>query len=173
MDRLAVFVEGYTAVVFVEKLIEELAGKNKVLIEHREIRGGSTTRRTMGLIKAAKPDTGQKYYVLLVDCGGDKQVKTRIMEEHENLTKKGYSKIIGLRDVRPDFTYAEIPRLESNLPKYVKTKLTPVEFILRSCQIVWKRASDSNLLLDDDCLFRSTLPATPWPLASLWCQSLR
>lgn len=135
MNRLAVFVEGYTEVVYVEKLIEEIAGQNRVLIEHREIRGGSRVKRTMKLIRAAKPATGQKYFVLLVDCGGDESVKTRIMEEHGNLTRKGYSKIIGLRDVRPKFTRAEIPRLEMSLPKYIKTSLTPVTFILAIMEI--------------------------------------
>jgi hypothetical protein len=135
MNRLAVFVEGYTEVVFVDKLIEEIAGQNKVQIEHREIRGGSTTRRTMRLIKAANPNTGQKYFVLLVDCGGDRLVKTRIQEEHKNLTKAGYSGLIGIRDVRPDFAYADIPRLEAGLPKYIKTKLVPVTFILAIMEI--------------------------------------
>jgi len=40
MNKLAVFVEGYTEVVFVEKLVEEIAGQQNVLIEHRKIRGG-------------------------------------------------------------------------------------------------------------------------------------
>lgn len=134
MNRLAVFVEGYTEVVFVKKLIEEIAG-NKVQIEHREIRGGSRTRRTMALIEATKPETGLKYFVLLMDCGGDDLVKTRILEEHDNLTKKGYSRIIGIRDVRPKFSHADIPRLEANLPKYVKTSLIPVQFILAIMEI--------------------------------------
>ena len=56
MKKLAVFVEGYTELVFVEKLIEEIAGAAKVLIEHREIRGGATTRRTFARVRAAKPD---------------------------------------------------------------------------------------------------------------------
>lgn len=135
MNRLAVFVEGYTEVMFMERLIEEVAGKHRVLIEHRQIRGGGGTRRTMGLIKAAKPDTGQKYFVLILDCGGDEQVKTRICEEHQNLTTKGYLRIIGIRDVRPKFTYAEIPKLEAYLPKYVKTSLIPVLFILSIMEI--------------------------------------
>ncbi|OWK45365.1 hypothetical protein FRUB_01696 [Fimbriiglobus ruber] len=50
--------------------------------------------------------------MLIVDCGGDHQVKSRILEEHENLTKTSYQKIVGIRDVRPDFTSADIPRLE-------------------------------------------------------------
>ena len=85
MNRLAIFVEGYTEVVFVERLIEEIAGRDKVLIEHREIRGGATVRRTFAQVRAARPDTGQQYYVLIVDCGGDRQVKSRIVEEHEGL----------------------------------------------------------------------------------------
>jgi hypothetical protein len=117
MKRLAVFVEGYTEVVFVERLIEEIAGHNRVQIEHRQIRGGSSTPRIVRQISASSP-TGQKYYVLLFDCGGDSQVKTRILEEHENLTKNGYSRVIGIRDVRPTFSYGEIARLESSLPKY-------------------------------------------------------
>src|SRR5258708_2274501 len=135
MNKLAVFVEGYTEVVFVEKLIEEIAGEANVLIEHREIRGGSSARRTFARVRAAKPDTGQKYFVMIVDCGGDRLVKERIMEEHENLTRAGYEKSIGLRDVRPDFTHADIPRLEAGLRMYIKTSLIPVEFILAILEI--------------------------------------
>jgi hypothetical protein len=135
MNKLAIFVEGNTEVVFIEKLIEEIAGQNRVLVEHREIRGGNRTRRTMGVIKAAKPTTGEDYFILLVDCGGDELVKTRILEEHENLTKAGYSKIIGIRDVRPTFTHADIPKLEAALPKYIKTSLIPVEFVLAILEI--------------------------------------
>jgi hypothetical protein len=130
-----VFVEGHTEVVYVENLIEEIAGQNKVLIEHKKIQGGSSVRRTVKTIKAAKPATGQQYFVLLIDCGGDETVKTRIMEEHENLTRSGYSRIIGLRDVRPKFTHAELPKLEMNLPRYVKTSLIPVTFILAIMEI--------------------------------------
>jgi hypothetical protein len=134
MNRLAVFVEGYTEAVFVEKLIEEIAGQNKVLIEHKEIRGGRTTHRTVRLLKASKP-TGQEYYVLLLDCGGDELVKTRIQEEHDNLTKNGYSRLIGVRDVRPTFTHGDIPKLEAGLLKYIKTSLAPVVFILSIMEI--------------------------------------
>jgi hypothetical protein len=145
MNRLAVFVEGYTEVVFVEKLILEIAGNKQVLIEYREIRGGGRARRTMGLVRALQPVTNQKYYVLIVDCGGDELVKTRVLEEHENLTRKGYSKIIGLRDVRPAFTHAEIPRLEASLPKYVRNSLIPVEFILAIMEIeAWFLAEASH-----------------------------
>ena len=134
MNKLAVFVEGYTEVVFVEKLIEEIAGQNNILIEHKIIRGGRRVPRMMSVIRGARPNTGQNYYVLLFDCGGDELVKTRIREEHENLTRAGYSSLIGIRDVRP-ISPVDIPKLEAGLPKYIKTKLAPVTFILAIMEI--------------------------------------
>jgi hypothetical protein len=72
---------------------------------------------------------------MIIDCGNDRLVKERILEEHLNLTRAGYSQIIGLRDVRPDFTHAEIPKLEAGLRSYIKTSLIPVEFILAILEI--------------------------------------
>jgi hypothetical protein len=150
---LAVFVEGHVEVLFVEKLIEEIAGKNKVVIEHREVRGGTSTRRTMGLMKAAQIDGGQQYYVLIVDCGGDDLVKSRILEEHENLTKKGYAKIIGLRDVRGNFSHADIPKLEASLRRYLKTSLIPVEFILAVMEVeAWFLAETTHFAKIDPAI---------------------
>src|SRR5437870_5303823 len=102
MNKLAVFVESYTEVVFVEKLVEEIAGETNVLIEHREIRGGGSKRRTFARVRAAKPATGQQYFVMIIDCGGDHLVKERVLEEHQNLTNAGYSKIISARTTPAD-----------------------------------------------------------------------
>jgi hypothetical protein len=161
MNRLAVFVEGYTEVVFVEKLIEEVAGMKNVLIERRLIRGGSTTRRTMRLITAARQRTGEQYYVLIYDCGGDDPVKTRILEEHSNLTKKGYSAILGLRDVRPKFSHADIPKLEADLPKYVKTSLIPVTFIPAIMEIeAWFLAETTHYQRIDPAITLAAIKTT-------------
>lgn len=135
MHKLAVFVEGYSEMLFVERLILEIAGTHNVIIEQQEIRGGSKVKRRKIVVKAANIATCQEYYVLIVNCGGDHQVKTRIMEEHKNLTQDGYIKIIGMRDVRPDFTYDQVPLLEVGLKKYIKTSLIPVEFILAVMEI--------------------------------------
>lgn len=135
MNKIAFFVEGYTELAFLETMIEEIAGAKKVIIESKRISGGTKVKRTIKTIRAAQPVTGQEYYVLIMDCGGDHQVKTRIIEEHLNLTKSGYSKIVGMRDVRPTFSYGDIPRLERELPKYIKTSLIPVEFVLAVMEI--------------------------------------
>jgi hypothetical protein len=135
VKKLAVFVEGYTELLFIEQLILNIGGVHNVVIELKKIRGGSSVPRRMTTIKAANTKTGQGYYILIIDCGSDDQVKTRIMEEHQNLTQNGYLMIIGLRDVRPKYSYVEIPKLEVGLKKYIKTSLIPVEFILAVMEI--------------------------------------
>jgi len=50
------------------------------------------------------------------------------------ITKAGFCAIIGLRDVRP-IPHADIPKLEANLPKYLKTSLIPVDFVLAILEI--------------------------------------
>lgn len=129
MNRLAIFVEGNSEVLFINKLITKIAGIRKVRIDNLVIRGGTKTPKTM-VLTATQPNTGQQFYVIIIDCGGDNSVKTRIIEEHNGFTKIGYSKIIGVRDVRPNFVHADIPKLETNLTSYIDKKLIPVEFIL-------------------------------------------
>jgi hypothetical protein len=157
MNRLAIFVEGKTEVLFTEKLLLEIAGEHKIRIETRRITGGTSARRRSMLIQAAKPDTGQKYFVLIVDCSGDRMVKGRIMEEHENLTRAGYQNIIGIRDVRPEFTFADLPRLEASLPRYIRTSLIPVEFVLAVMEVeAWFLGETTHFSRIDPTI---TLPA--------------
>jgi hypothetical protein len=160
MNKLAVFVEGYTEMVFVEKLIEEIAGRNKVLIEKRRISGGSSAPRRMKLLQAAQPDSRHEYYVMIVDCGGDRQVKSRVVEEHENLTKANYACILGLRDVRPDFTRADLPKLEAGLRLRIRTSLCPVDFILAVMEIeAWFLAESSHFPRIDPALTAQAIHA--------------
>src|SRR4051794_18963706 len=102
-NKMAIFVEGYTELLFVDKLINEIASQNQVRIEKRQIRGGgnrSGVRRTAELLEAVTPDTGQKHFVLIYDCGNDNLVKTRMLEEYRNLTGPGaYNTIVCVRDV--------------------------------------------------------------------------
>src|SRR5689334_15916069 len=125
---MALFVEGHTEALFATKLVVEVAG-DRVTIQHIKIRGGNNVRRSATEIRAIKPETGDHYYVLIVDCGNDDLVKTRIIEEHANLTKSGYQIIIGIRDVRPKYSFADIPKLARGLRTYIKTSLIPVQFI--------------------------------------------
>lgn len=127
---MAVFVEGYTELLFVKRLIEEIAGRLRVVIETRRISGGATAPRRVAILQAAQAKGPEQFYVLIYDCSGDQQVKSRIIEEHAGLTAAGYSQIIGIRDVRPKFTSAEITKLEIGLRVGLNGYLAPVEFIL-------------------------------------------
>jgi hypothetical protein len=135
MNKMAIFVEGYSELLFADKLVQEIANRNSVQIGWRQVRGGTTTRRTSREIKAAGPNAGQEHFVLILDCGGETAVKSRMLQEYANLASAGYSRIVCLRDVRPTFTHATIPLLEASLPKYVKTKPIQVSFILAIMEI--------------------------------------
>lgn len=150
MNRLAIFVEGHTEQLFADKLVNEVAGKKNVLIERRKISGGRTVRRHMELLQAVDTNSGQQYYVLIVDCGNDEAVKSRIREEYDNLAQKGYQVIIGLRDVYPKVERAKIGELRMGLPRFVKTKPVPVVFVLGIMEIeAWFLAEHTHFELLD------------------------
>lgn len=160
MNRMAIFVEGYTELVLVKRLIEEIAG-DRVVIEQRRIRGGVTVRRKVITIEASKPITNEKYYVLIVECGGDALVKTRILEEYSSLATKGYSQIIGMRDIRGKFTYEEIAKLEKSLPLYVKTAPIAVQFVLAIMEIeAWFLAETDHYIKIDPAITVNAIKLT-------------
>lgn len=130
MNKLAIFVEGYTEAAFVKKLIEEIAGQNNVRIDRQEVRGGRKATLSIKTIEASRVNATQKYFVLIVDCGSDESVQARILDQHQSLSSSGYSCIVGIRDVRPRYTFAQIPNLEIVLQRFVNKSLIPVKFIL-------------------------------------------
>ncbi len=161
MHRIAIFVEGYTELLFVQKLIEEVAGSSRVVFEHRRVLGGTTVPRRVVLLQASRTIDRQKYFILIIDCGGDKQVKTRLCEEHSNLTAKGYWRLIGIRDVSPDFSRHEIPSLERGLRFGVKTRLAPVQFILSVMEIeAWFVSEHTHFVRIDPALTRTAIATT-------------
>jgi hypothetical protein len=153
MNKMAIFVEGYTEVVFVDRLIEEIANENSILIEWRLISGGATCPRTSRQLKAAGPSSGQQHFVVIFDCGGDDAVKTRMIKEYPNLAAAGYSRIVCIRDVYPKYTYAEVPTLKTYLPKHVKTKPIVVDFVLSIMEIeAWFLAEYTHLARIDPAI---------------------
>jgi len=66
-------------------------------------------------MRAAHVDYRTEYYVLIYDCGGETNVKGYMMSRRQKLVSSGYSMILGLRDVFPNFNRAEVPKLEKGL----------------------------------------------------------
>ena len=102
MNKLAVFVEGQTEQLFVEKLLQAIAGEKSITIEKRKAAGGgASAKRHCRFVEVSAARGDEQYYAMIVDCGTDSKVKSDIRERYERLTDSGFSTIIGIRDVYP------------------------------------------------------------------------
>jgi len=152
MNKIAFFVEGQTEQLFVEKVIVEIAGRTKVTIEKQRITGGVTCKRRIELIDAVKESEKKSYFILIVDCSNDEAVKSRIVEEYDNLVKSKFTSIIGIRDLHP-VARADQAKLERGLSFRVKTQPIQVEFILAIMEIeAWFLAEYTHFVKIDAIL---------------------
>ncbi|QEM68235.1 DUF4276 family protein [Geobacter sp. FeAm09] len=108
IKRLAIFVEGLTEQEFVIQLLKEIAGRRQITLEIRKQSCGHLT--LVEIQTQPSPD----FYILVVNCCNDDQVKSQIIDQHASLKAAGYSMIIGLRDVYP-FQHSDITKLQSCL----------------------------------------------------------
>lgn len=138
MKRLAIFVEGQTEQIFVGKMVTEIAGEKNISIDYEKAHKNKKGNRVfVGIteIAAHSEVSGQKYYVLIRDCGSENNVKSDIVDSYAGLASKNYEKILGLRDVFPNFTYADIRKLEAGLKYQVPTRPMPVNILLAVMEV--------------------------------------
>jgi hypothetical protein len=124
MHKMAVFVEGYTELLFIESLINEVAKKNQVAIEARQLNG-----QRAALLRGGPPQAEETHFIFILDCRNDALVKTRMLQEYSRLTTAGYTSIICIRDLYPNFSYGDLARLEREIKWFVPTKPVVVEFV--------------------------------------------
>jgi len=115
MKRIAIFVEGLTEQILVRKMLEAVMKNKQIAIQTVKITGGHNIRMSFTVMQAASVHRNTGYYVLIYDCGGETNVKGYLMMQRKKLVEKGYTCILGLRDVYPSFTPEEIPRLRKGL----------------------------------------------------------
>jgi hypothetical protein len=148
MRKIAFFVEGTSEMLFLERLIEEVANAKEILIEKMRIRGGGKSGKhpkTISIVDGKVALGSEQFYVMIVDCGGDHLVGQRIREEHKRLTDDGYERIIGVRDIRPSFTREEAPLLLQGMEGVVDKALAPVIFVLSMMEVeAWFLAEYSH-----------------------------
>ena len=99
MRKLAIFVEGLTEQLFVERLINEIAGHHNVRIRIEVVKGKKEDRRIH--LVTESPDTGQSCYILIRNCMGDHNVANDVRDQYNSLVASGYIGIIGIRDLYP------------------------------------------------------------------------
>lgn len=152
MKKLAIFVEGQTEQIFIDRLVNEIASKHTVAIEQRKVSGGTGSRSRWVRLYASSVTSTFEYFILIVDCSADNRVKSEILENYDLLVSNGYSAIIGIRDVFP-IDYAQIPKLRANLQYKLKTKPVSVVFVLGVMEIeTWFIAEYTHFLQMDSKL---------------------
>jgi len=97
MSAFAIFVEGQTELVFVERLLFEMFGFQGLRIELEEQYAGFY--RKIGFRGAPLENT--YHCILLVNCAHDGKVLSAIEQRANKLRNAGYERIIGLRDIHP------------------------------------------------------------------------
>jgi len=135
LKKIAFFVEGLTEQYFIENLLKEVFNQNKLAIQVKKIKGGSKIPITITEISSPTLTDLIEYYVLIFDCGGESTVKSYILDQRESLIKSGYSKIVGILDVFPNFSRTEIHDLRYGLNYKVPQKEVSIKFVISIMEI--------------------------------------
>jgi hypothetical protein len=115
MRKLAIFVEGLTEQILVRQLLQNVLGQNRIAIQTVKITGGHNVRMSLTVMRAAHVERHTDYYIMIYDCGGETNVKGYLMTHRDKLISSGYSMIMGLRDVYPNFQREDLPKLMRGL----------------------------------------------------------
>jgi len=125
MKKVAIYVEGKTERIFLSELLQQVFDERKVQIEYY-----NTETYNKSQVDTIKTDEPKYYYFLIVDCTGDGQVKSKILEDFPGLFKENYSHIIGLRDLfNPQMKKMNIDNqkfingINSGLPNVIPVKI--------------------------------------------------
>ncbi len=115
MKKLAIFVEGLTEQILVRKMLQAVLDRNRIAIQTVKITGGHNVRMSFTVMRAARVDRQTDFYVLIYDCGGETNVKSYLLARRNKLISNGYTMVLGLRDVYPNFNREEVPKLIKGL----------------------------------------------------------
>jgi hypothetical protein len=130
MRKLAIFVEGLTEQILVRHLLQAVLDRNRIAIQTVKITGGHNVRMSFTVMRAAHVERNTDYYVLVYDCGGETNVKGYMMARRAKLVSNGYTMIMGLRDVYPNFQRNEVPKLLRGLNHKLPQKRAATKIFL-------------------------------------------
>ena len=158
--KIAFFVEGYTEQEFVKKLLLAIFDEKKIAIDIRKIKGGNKVPISHTVLQSETPTDDTFYYILIYDCGGDANVKSYVLDQRESLLSAGYLKVIGLRDVYPQFSRDDIFKLKQMANYGVPQKGLLVKFVLAVMEVEsWFLAEENHFLKIDAVLDEPYLKA--------------
>ena len=135
MDKIAIYVEGQTEQLIVEKIIYEIAGENNICVELRKAFGGVKSPRIYLQLHSTPPNQSYEYYILIIDSSNDSRVETDIRDNCVKLQESGFKKILGLRDVYPN-SVSDLPTLKRYSHAYMPNEVViPVKTIFAITEI--------------------------------------
>lgn len=98
MKRAAFFVEGLTELLFVKRLLSEVAGAKRIIFQEEAWH----SKAFVTLTSAPLTPGDETHFALIIDCQGDRSVKSAMMDRRQRLQAAGYERLVGLRDVYPE-----------------------------------------------------------------------
>jgi len=134
MNKLSIFVEGQTELLFCEHLLNSVASARQLSIDMCCASGGTTAPFRLKVLRRQQSPTA-RHYIQIVDCSSDGNVKPYIMERYSNLVRQGFWAVLGIRDVFPKVSHSQIASLRAGLANGVKTKPVDVVFFLGIMEI--------------------------------------
>lgn len=135
MKKMAIYVEGETELRFIDKLIREIANQKNLQILLVKASGGNRSVRRYDVVADSGSGSHKNFYIRIVNSGTDNRVGSDIRDNYEALINLGFSAIVGVRDVYPDFSLADLPNLRTGLRYRLRTKPISVDFVLGVMEI--------------------------------------
>ncbi|TAE54299.1 MAG: DUF4276 family protein [Nostocales cyanobacterium] len=151
MKKLAIFVEGKTEQIFVEKLLQEIADKHSIAIEIISV-NVNQKGKNISTIKSAIVTLETKFYVLIYNSSGHKNVGSDMRKQYSKLITSGYERVIGLRDVDPTPIHQK-SKLQHDLDFLLPKGSIPINIVLAVMEIeAWFLAEYNHFLKLDTSL---------------------
>ena len=145
MKKLAIFVEGKTEQIFVNKLLREIAGTINISIEIQSQEG----RKFVEVIIKDIETSATKFFVLIYNSGSDIRVASDMKKQYKKLTESGYERIIGLRDIYP-ISIIQKSKLQSELENVLPKGSIPINIVIAVMKVeAWFLAEYNHFLKID------------------------
>jgi hypothetical protein len=151
VKKLAIFVEGKTEQIFVEKLLQEIADKNSIAIEIIAV-NANQKGKDISTIKSAVVTSETKFYVLIYNSSGHKNVGSDMRKQYSKLITSGYERVIGLRDVDPTPIHQK-SKLQHDLDFLLPKGSIPINVVLAVMEVeAWFLAEYNHFIKIDSSL---------------------
>jgi hypothetical protein len=135
--KIAIFTEGKTEQILACKLIEYYAGEKPYHLSKKVANGG----RKFELIEISLSFEGvseyqlHDFYFLVLNCANEDKVVSMLRDRIDGLINSGYTQVIGIRDLRPNFDYDELEKLHSGSMKNFDEKTTKPLIVIARMEI--------------------------------------